>query len=115
MLTCRGVIARLGDLSSGSLASGETRESRRHLARCGSCDAYRRSYLATVRLAREAFHAPGACEADMPEALVGEILAAVGTRFSRFAPRARYLVHLLAGVAAGPLLAPPAPASKPRC
>ena len=105
MLTCRGVIARLGDLSGGGLASGENRESRRHLARCGSCAAYKRSYLATVRLAREAFHRPGAGEAEMPEALVEEILAAVRTRFSRLAPRARFLVHLLAGVAAGPLLA----------
>jgi len=102
-MTCRGLIARLGELSCGSLAPDEIRESRRHLARCGSCAAYRASYLATVRLAREAFRAPD--EADMPEALVEEILAAARTRLSRFKPRARYLVHLLAGVAAGPLLA----------
>ena len=100
------MIARLPDLSRGSLAADEIRESRRHLARCGSCASYRRSYLATVALAREAFRAPGgAGEAEMPEALIGEILAAARTRFSRFSPRARYLVHLLAGVAAGPLLA----------
>ena len=105
-MTCRGLIARLGDLSCGDRAPGETRESKRHLARCGSCAAYRRSYLATVALAREAFRAPGGdAEARMPEALIGEILAAARTRFSRFSPRARYLVHLLAGVAAGPLLA----------
>ena len=102
-MTCRGLIARLGEHASGSPAAEEIRESRRHLARCGSCAAYRRSYLATVRLAREAFRAPD--EADLPEALVGEILAAARARFSRFSPRARYLVHLLAGVAAGPLLA----------
>lgn len=102
-MTCRGLIARLGQHASGNLAAEEIRESRRHLARCGSCAAYRRSYRATVRLAREAFRDPG--EAEIPEALVEEILAAAPTRFSRFRPRARYLVHLLAGVAAGPLLA----------
>ena len=100
-MTCRGLIARLGELSCGTLAPEETRESRRHLARCGSCAAYRRSYLATVRLACEASRAPG--WAEMPEALVGEILAAARTSSSR--PSPRYLVHLLAGVAAGPLLA----------
>jgi anti-sigma factor RsiW len=102
-MTCRGLIASLADVSWGSLAADEIRASRRHLERCGSCAAYRRSYLATVRLAREAFRTPG--EAEIPEALVGEILAAARKRFSRFKPRARYLVHLLAGVAAGPLLA----------
>jgi len=105
-MTCRGLIARLGALSGGDLAPGETRESKRHLARCVSCAAYRRSYLATVAMAREAFRAPGgAAEAEMPAALIGEILAAARARFSRFSPRARYVVHLLAGVAAGPLLA----------
>jgi anti-sigma factor RsiW len=104
-VTCRGLIARLADLSGGGLAAGEIREGRRHLARCGSCAAYRKSYLATVALSREAFRAPsGAEEAEMPEALVGEILAAAREAFS-LSPRARYLVHLLAGVAAGPLLA----------
>ncbi|HEY6146925.1 MAG TPA: hypothetical protein VIZ69_04475 [Thermoanaerobaculia bacterium] len=102
-MTCRGLIARLPELSRGSLAEEEIRESRRHLAGCGSCAAYRRSYLSTVQLAREAYRSPG--ESEMPEALVGEILAAARTRFSRFRPRTRYLIHLLAGVAAGPLLA----------
>jgi anti-sigma factor RsiW len=102
-LTCRALIARLGELSWGNLAADEIRESRRHLAGCESCAAYGRSYLATIELAREALRAPAG--AEVPEALVGEILAAARTKFSRFSPRARYLVHLLAGVAAGPLLA----------
>jgi anti-sigma factor RsiW len=102
-MTCRGLIARLGELPRGGRAPEEIRESQRHLGRCGSCAAYRRSYLATVDLARAAFPAEG--RAEMPEALVGEILAASRRMFSRSSPRARYLVHLLAGVAAGPLLA----------
>ena len=102
-MTCRGLIARLGDISCGSLPSDEIRESKRHLARCGSCAAYRRRYEATVRLAREAFRASG--EAEMPEVLIGEILAAPRSRLSGLSPRAWHLVHLLSGVAAGPLLA----------
>ena len=105
-MTCRALIARLGDLSCGGLAPEEIRESQQHVARCGSCAAYRRSYLATVELAREAFRAPGgAGEADVPEALNRDLLAAARTRLSSFSPPARYLVHFLAGVAAGPLLA----------
>ena len=106
MLTCRGLIARLDDLSRGDLEPKEVRESKRHLARCRSCAAYRRSYRSTVELAREAYRpASGADGAEMPEALIGEILSAARTRLSGFSPRARYLVHLLAGVAAGPLIA----------
>lgn len=102
-MTCRGLIARLGELACGSLAPRASREIQRHLAGCESCAAYGRSYRATIELAREAFRAPAG--AEMPEALVGGILAAARTKISRFSPRARYLVHLLAGVAAGPLLA----------
>jgi anti-sigma factor RsiW len=106
VLTCSGLLALLGDLCSGSLEPGELRESRRHLARCGSCAAYRRSYGETVALAREAYRGPeGVGPAEMPEALVEMVLAAARTRLSGFSPRARYLIHLLAGVAAGPLLA----------
>ena len=58
LLTCRGLIARLGELSCGSLAPKASREIQRHLAGCESCAAYGRSYLATIELAREAFRAP---------------------------------------------------------
>jgi anti-sigma factor RsiW len=105
-LTCRGLIARLADLSSGDLAPRQMRESKRHLAGCRSCAAYRRSYRATVDLARQAYRAPGGAEgAEMPEALIGGILTAARTRLSVFSPRAWRLVHLLSGIAAGPLLA----------
>jgi anti-sigma factor RsiW len=81
-------------------------ESRRHLAGCQCCAAYRRSYRATVDLARQAYRAPGDAEgAEMPEALIGEILAAARTRLSGLSPRAWHLIHLLSGIAAGPLIA----------
>ena len=106
MLTCRQAIARLGDLSGRDLGREEIRESKRHLASCRSCSAYGRSYRVTVELAREAYRDPdGTGYAELPEALVGEILAAARTRLSDVAPRSWHLVHLLSGIAAGPLLA----------
>jgi len=105
-VTCGELIARLGDLSDGELGPGEVRECKRHLARCHSCAAYRRSYRSTVELARGAYGVPGAVRAtEMPEVLIGEILAAAQTRVSGLSPRAWHLVHLLSGIAAGPLLA----------
>jgi anti-sigma factor RsiW len=105
-VTCRGVIARLAELRAGELDLLETRECKRHLAGCSSCAAYRRSYLSTVELARGAYGVPGAAKAtEMPEILIGEILAAARTRLSGLSPRAWHLVHLLSGIAAGPLLA----------
>lgn len=106
LLTCRDVIAVLADLSSGELAPVQMRESRRHLAACRSCAAYRRSYRATVRLAREAFRSPeDAGKAEMPEAMIGRVLAAALCQLSVGRSRARHVVHLLSGIAAGPLLA----------
>jgi anti-sigma factor RsiW len=105
-MTCRGLIVRLADLSCDGLAPTEMRESKRHLARCQSCAAYRRSYRATVELSREAYRAPGGADGpEMPETLVRGILAAARTRLSGLSPRAWHLVHLLSGIAAGPLLA----------
>jgi hypothetical protein len=104
-LTCRQAITRLGDLSGRHLGREEMRESKRHLAACRSCSAYGRSYRATIELAREAYRDPGTGYAELPEALVGEILAAARTRLSDLAPRGWHLVHLLSGIAAGPLLA----------
>jgi anti-sigma factor RsiW len=105
VLTCREVIARLADLSCRNLAPEEMRESKRHLAACRSCAAYRRTYRATVNLAREAYRAPESGGTELPEALIGGILAAARTRLSVLSPRTLHLVHLLSGIAAGPLLA----------
>jgi anti-sigma factor RsiW len=100
------VIARLADLSCGDLTPERMRESKRHLARCRSCAAYRQTYRATVDLAREAFRPPEpAGGAELPEAVIGRILAAARTRLSVLSPRTLHLVHLLSGIAAGPLLA----------
>jgi hypothetical protein len=105
-LTCREVIAGLADLPCGDLAPMRMREDKRHLTRCRSCAAYRRTYRAAVELAREAYRAPErAGGAELPEVLIGGILATARTRFSVLSPRTLHLVHLLSGIAAGPLLA----------
>ena len=106
MLTCRDVIAVLADLSGGDLAPGRMRESKRHLAACRSCAAYRRTYRATVRLAREAYCSPEeAGRAELPEAMIGRILAAARCQPSVRRSRAWHVVNLLSGIAAGPVLA----------
>ncbi len=101
MLTCRELVARLTNLSCGDLTVSQERESRRHLARCESCSSYWRSYQTTVALAREAYREPGAGWGEMPPKLARRIFAAARSR----GPSAWQLVHLLSGIAAGPLLA----------
>ena len=101
MLTCRGLVARLTDFSGGDLPLSEERESKRHLARCESCASYWRSYRTTVALEREAYREPGAGWGEMPAELAREILAAARSRGSSLP---WHLIHLLSGIAAGPLL-----------
>lgn len=105
MLTCRELVTRLTDRSSGDVTPSEERESKRHLARCESCASYWRSYRTTVALAREAYREAGAGRGEMPAELARRILAAARSRgfFSSFT--AWHLVRLLSGIAAGPLLA----------
>jgi anti-sigma factor RsiW len=103
VLTCRGLVARLTDFSGGDLTLSEERESKRHLARCESCASYWRSYRTTVALERQAYREPGAGWGEMPAELAREILAAARSRGSSLP--AWHLVHLLSGIAAGPLLA----------
>ena len=97
------MVARLTGLSSGELPAGEARESKRHLARCGPCAGYWKSYRTTVALEREACRDVGPREA--PEDFVRAILAAHRTRLAGLSPRAWHLVHLLSGIAAAPLIA----------
>ena len=97
------MIGGLADLSGGELPAGEARESKRHLARCAPCAGYWRGYRTTVELEREAYRDVGPQE--LPEDLVGAILAVARRRLSGIPPRAWHLVHLLSGIAAAPLVA----------
>jgi anti-sigma factor RsiW len=96
MVTCSGVIERLGSLVDGE-ASWDPAASR-HLARCISCARYLETYRTTVALAREAKPAdpPG-----MPEPLVRRILWS--RRARSFASASWRVAHLI-GVAASPLI-----------
>src|SRR6266508_6547816 len=69
VLTCRGLVARLTDLSCGDLTLSEERESKRHLARCESCASYWRTYRTTVALERQAYREPDAGWGEMPAEL----------------------------------------------
>lgn len=101
MVTCRGVIERMGGLVDGD-AGWDSAASRRHLARCISCARYLQTYRTTVALARGASReaeredAPG-----MPESLVRRIL---WSRRTRSLASASWRVAHLIGVAASPLI-----------
>ena len=107
MLTCREALSRLGDLEAGDIRDRDKREVERHLARCGSCLSYWRSYRTTAALARRAFSDGDPRDLSMPEGLMSRILDSAGFRFrvSGFRKSAFHVVHLLSGIAAAPLLA----------
>ncbi len=83
------------------------RETDRHLASCGSCLSYWRSYRTTISLARRACFEEDAGDLPTPGTLTRRILDAVSSRFQ--VPGSRkplfHVVHLLSGIAAAPLLA----------
>ena len=99
MLTCREAIERLGELVDGGLRPFVRGAVLRHLARCRDCELYLDGYLRTIELARADSRAePVSYSGErFPERLVRSVLAA--GRGSAGA-----LWHLLAAVAASPLL-----------
>jgi hypothetical protein len=100
MVTCRGVLERLGSLVDGD--AGWDSAATRHLARCVSCARYLQTYRTTVALAREACREPEAADAaGMPESLVRQILWS--RRARSFASTSWRVAHLI-GVAASPLI-----------
>jgi hypothetical protein len=104
VLTCREAISRLGDLEAGELDLAEKREIERHLAGCGCCLSYWKSYRTTVSLARRAYLDGNGL--PMPEGLTRRILDSASFRFqaSGFRKPVFHVVHLLSGIAAAPLL-----------
>ena len=104
MLNCREFISGVTELSCGSLAAAAERDTKRHLAQCGSCASYWRSYRTAVALARRAYCLPDPETAETPEDLVNSVLLAARARRAG-ASGAWRLVNLLSGIAAAPLLA----------
>ena len=80
-LTCRELIAILGDYCSGSLEVDLAVVAELHLLGCLDCSAYLKSYEETIRLSKVAFSSR---DEDAPEELVRAILAS--TKRLKFFP-----------------------------
>ncbi len=75
-ITCQQLIDFIAEYLSGELAPPARQDFERHLAVCGPCINYLRSYRETIRLGKAAFAEPGApVPADVPEDLIRAILA----------------------------------------
>jgi anti-sigma factor RsiW len=79
MITCQELVDGLYDYLSDELWPPKRAEFDLHLARCGSCTAYLKSYKETVDLARSAYD-PSSYAPELPESLVQAILAKVPKR-----------------------------------
>jgi anti-sigma factor RsiW len=76
-MTCREFIDFLMQYSDGELPASERSRFDDHLAECPSCEAYLKTYEATVKLGKWAFcHPDDPVPADIPEQLIQAILAA---------------------------------------
>ena len=77
MVTCRALVACLGDYVSGDFTPDLRTAFGVHLARCPSCRNYVRTYLEASRLARAVLRADAqALPADVPDELILTVLAA---------------------------------------
>jgi anti-sigma factor RsiW len=74
-LTCRDVSDFLASYLDGALSPDERTRFDEHLAECPDCVAYLRSYVDTIRLAKDAY-ADDDAPADVPDELRQAILAA---------------------------------------
>ncbi|MGE0682922.1 MAG: anti-sigma factor [Candidatus Binatia bacterium] len=81
-LTCRELIAMLGEYRDHTLDSIKRASAKAHLLNCDECTAYLQSYDQTIRLSRAAFHeAVDSAAVDLSETAIREILRlGVGVR-----------------------------------
>ena len=78
-MTCRDLVAFLGDYVSGDLSPEKRAAFDAHLERCPSCQSYVRTYLEASKLARAVLRADAqGLPTDVPEGLVRAVLAAQG-------------------------------------
>jgi anti-sigma factor RsiW len=78
-LTCRAIVALVGDHLDGALPAAERAAFEAHVAGCRDCRLYLRTYRDAVALAKAAA-VDDEVPSDMPEDLVRAILAARGRR-----------------------------------
>jgi anti-sigma factor RsiW len=74
MITCQELTDGLMDFLSDEIWPPKRAEFELHLARCGSCTAYVKSYKETIQVARMAYD-PAHYAPVMPESLIQAILA----------------------------------------
>jgi anti-sigma factor RsiW len=74
-LTCRELAGFAADWVDGALAPDERARFDAHVADCPDCATYLRTYVETIRLAKDA-HADEPAPANVPEDLVRAILDA---------------------------------------
>lgn len=75
-MNCRELIEFLVDYRDGHLPPEQRAEFERHLAICGPCVTYLKTYEQTIRLAKCCCGEDRPVPADVPEELVKAILAA---------------------------------------
>lgn len=99
MLTCREFAGFLMAFLDGDLDPFRRRLFVEHIERCRDCDVYLESYRATVALGRRVCSEPDELveEHNVPETLIRSVVAALRASST-------HLWHLLAAVAASPLL-----------
>jgi predicted anti-sigma-YlaC factor YlaD len=75
--TCAAVIESLGAYHDGELAVNRRVTIEGHLNGCGKCSKYLKSYLATIRLAKQAMtESAGAPPIPIPEDVIESIVTA---------------------------------------
>ena len=80
-MTCRELTDFIVDYLEHGLAAAERAQFERHLADCGDCAAYLRTYEETIRLGKAVCRDDhDAVDDDVPEELVQAILAATRRR-----------------------------------
>jgi hypothetical protein len=86
-LTCRELIAMLGEHRDQTLDSANRASADAHLLTCADCTTYLKSYEQTIRLSKVAFgRAVDSAAGDFPEAAIQEILR-LGARMRNCSPR----------------------------
>jgi anti-sigma factor RsiW len=75
-LTCRELIDFLDDYVGGALPAAQRSLFDDHLGRCAACVRYLRGYQGTLRAVALSYVADASAVGEVPEELVGAILAA---------------------------------------
>lgn len=79
-ITCRDFVASIDEYQGGEMPAPRRKRFAAHLSQCEKCSAYLRSYVGTVKLAKDAYSDDSD---DTPDDLVRSIMASHRKRRSR--------------------------------